>query len=36
MEDDIPDLVDLVAEAGGSSETTSAMKKVPITIVTGM
>jgi hypothetical protein len=36
MEDDIPDLVDLVAEAGGPSETASAMKKVPITIVTGM
>ncbi|KAK5190979.1 hypothetical protein LTR99_000077 [Exophiala xenobiotica] len=34
MEDDIPDLVDLHAEAGGPSETASAMKKVPITIVT--
>jgi len=35
MEDDIPDLVDLRAEDGGPSETTPAMQKVPITIVTG-
>ena len=36
MEDDIPDLVDLRAEDGLPSETTLAMKKVPITIVTGV